>query len=238
MRSKLFACSQQAISLHLTSPKLCLTRHCDRNAVSYADGALEEPTGRPVFYLTAFDASAQDVANNVSATLTVSEMQLPHGCQGVDPQACKGLCFQFGNHVSAPCPKKRPGAGPRCRTPCAPKCPSLVSCCQCRPQLVRKHPASFSPGTHRCEAGRFRTSFPCTNSMWCLCGFWTHLGVQKTSTRLSTMLRRPLSGSRTPSDKHPLLSCDAVSVFRLTGGLASCDAVLVAHTCLQNWPVA
>ncbi|KAK9826509.1 hypothetical protein WJX81_008497 [Elliptochloris bilobata] len=53
------------------------------NAVSYA---AEESTGRPLFYLTAFDASAQDVAANSTATLTVCELQLPGACSDVDPQ--------------------------------------------------------------------------------------------------------------------------------------------------------
>lgn len=52
-----------------------------------------EATGRPLFYLTAFDASAQDVAENANATLTVCEMQLPGACDA-DPQArrCALLC--------------------------------------------------------------------------------------------------------------------------------------------------
>lgn len=50
--------------------------------MSYAAGA----TGRPLFYLTAFDASAQDVAENANATLTVCEMQVPGACDA-DPQA-------------------------------------------------------------------------------------------------------------------------------------------------------
>ena len=45
-----------------------------------------EATGRPLFYLTAFDASAQDVAENANATLTVCEMQLYGACDA-DPQA-------------------------------------------------------------------------------------------------------------------------------------------------------
>jgi len=55
--------------------------------VSFADGGEREPTGRLLFYLTAFDASAQDAAANASASLTLCELQLPGACLGKDPQA-------------------------------------------------------------------------------------------------------------------------------------------------------
>lgn len=55
--------------------------------MSFADGGEGETTGRLLFYLTTFDASAQDAAANASASLTLCELQLPGACQGKDPQA-------------------------------------------------------------------------------------------------------------------------------------------------------
>ncbi|KAL4859048.1 hypothetical protein ACK3TF_000832 [Chlorella vulgaris] len=56
------------------------------NAVSYADGPSCESTGRLLFYLTAMDATAQDLALSSNASLTVCEAQLPGACAGIDPE--------------------------------------------------------------------------------------------------------------------------------------------------------
>ena len=57
------------------------------NALSYSDGPPGRSTGRLIFYLTCMDATAQDLAANSNATLTICEAQAAGGCPGrVDPQ--------------------------------------------------------------------------------------------------------------------------------------------------------
>jgi hypothetical protein len=56
------------------------------NALSFADGPPCQPSGRLLFYLTAMDATAQDLSANSSASLTLCEAQLAGACQDVDPE--------------------------------------------------------------------------------------------------------------------------------------------------------
>jgi hypothetical protein len=56
------------------------------------------PTGRLLFYLTALDATAQDLSANPNASLTVCEAQMRHSCSKVDPQnpTCAKLTVSGG----------------------------------------------------------------------------------------------------------------------------------------------
>lgn len=56
------------------------------NALSFGDGPRCQPTGRLLFYLTTMDATAQDLAYNSNASLTICEAQLEGSCSGVDPE--------------------------------------------------------------------------------------------------------------------------------------------------------
>lgn len=43
-------------------------------------------TGVPYFYVSEMDVSQLDIVANATASLTVSEAQLPEGCQKTDPE--------------------------------------------------------------------------------------------------------------------------------------------------------
>jgi Pyridoxamine 5'-phosphate oxidase len=79
-------------ALLCVSPQTALTTlaAAPRNVVSYSDGPVWDSTGRLLFYLTKMDATACDLAQDSSATLALSESQLPGACNGTDPEV--GLC--------------------------------------------------------------------------------------------------------------------------------------------------
>lgn len=56
------------------------------NVASFADGPLDLPTGRLLFYLSPMDATAYDLERNDNASLTICEAQLPGGCEGLDAE--------------------------------------------------------------------------------------------------------------------------------------------------------
>ena len=143
-----------------------------------------EASGRPLFYLTAFDATAEDVAENANATLTVCEMQLLGACD-TDPQAgtlapsSAELCWTL--YV----PGRLTSRAVR-RTLRAPRYRSRASCCMCRQRASRQRRAQCSAGTRTCVVGQLPTDLRSMNCTWMLCACWTRLGAHRTSTLATT----------------------------------------------------